>query len=167
MRRLHCHKALFPGCAEQASRCGEFSCCGARAPCSCSAEGQPLWLQGTGSTVVAHGASLLCGQEQCGIFQDQGLNPVFCTSRRILYLWATREAPRDWFLTTIWFSLITAKTTLDRKSPNSSRHEPCRHYLNSAAFATVQVKNQGVCFALNRSPANPRSHHYQLCDLGP
>ena len=49
------------GCGVRASHCGGFSCCGAQA------------LQCTGSVVVAHGLSCSVA---CGIFLDQGSNPV-------------------------------------------------------------------------------------------
>ena len=53
------------GCGEWASRCGGFSCFGARA------------LQGAGSVLVSH--RLSCS-EACGVFPDRGLNlcPLHC-----------------------------------------------------------------------------------------
>ena len=47
-------------------------------------------LQSAGSVVVAPGLSLCAA---CGIFPDQGSNPVLCVGRRILYHWAARETP--------------------------------------------------------------------------
>ena len=54
-----------------------------------------------GSVVVAHGLSRSAA---CGIFPDQGSNPVPCIGRRILNHCATREAP--------WCSLYS---TVDRR----------------------------------------------------
>ena len=73
-------------CGDQASHCGGFSCCGARALGTqasvvvahglSSSGSQALERRpsscGAGSVVVAYGLS---GSAACGIFPDQGSNP--------------------------------------------------------------------------------------------
>ena len=59
-------------CSVQASHCGGFSCCRARALGARASVVVAHGLQSTGSVVVAHGLSC---SKVCGIFLDQGLNP--------------------------------------------------------------------------------------------
>ncbi|XP_055446962.1 cell cycle regulator of non-homologous end joining isoform X1 [Bubalus kerabau] len=83
-------RGLLSGCGERVSRCGGFSCCGARASHGLPwasvvgrARAQELWFLGPeivtcgpwivqASVVVAHGLSC---PKACGVFPDQGLNP--------------------------------------------------------------------------------------------
>ena len=63
-------------CCSKSSHCGGFSCCG-------------TWALGSWvSVVVAHGLSC---PEACGIFLDQGLNPVPFIGRQTLNHWTTRQ----------------------------------------------------------------------------
>ena len=59
-------------CSVQASHCGGFSCCGARALAARASVVVARGLQSAGSVVVEHGLSCSVA---CGIFPDQGLNP--------------------------------------------------------------------------------------------
>ena len=68
----------FSSCGEGASHHGGFSCCEAKAW---------EWT----SVVVVY--TLNC-PSACGIFPDQGSNPVPCIGGQILNHWITREVPR-------------------------------------------------------------------------
>ena len=72
-------------CSVQASHCGGFSCCGARALgtgfSSCGTWASVVvacGLQSAGSVVVVHRVNCSAA---CGIFLDQGLNPCPLTSQ--------------------------------------------------------------------------------------
>ena len=85
---------ILSSCGAQASHCSGFSCCWAWALGHTGAVVVAPSFWNTCSAVVA--CKLSC-PTVCGIFSDQGRTHVSCIGRRILYHWATGEAPH-WFI---------------------------------------------------------------------
>ena len=76
---LHCCMWAFSSCDVQASLCGGFSCCRARALGRASFSSWSTWG--------------LC-PPVCGIFPGQGLNLCSCTGRQILNHWTPGQSVR-------------------------------------------------------------------------
>ena len=75
-------RGLFSTCSAQASHCGCFFCCRARALGTGASVVVAPGLWNTGSIVVAQGFNSF---KACGIFPDQGSNLCPCIGRQILH----------------------------------------------------------------------------------
>ena len=96
---------LLSGCGAQASPCGGFSRCGARAP-------------GTWAQQLRHTGLMLPWHVESSWTRDRTSVP--CIGRQILNHWTTREVPL-WFLYILWLEEMTAQVlTLKRRVPGSS-----------------------------------------------
>ena len=132
-------RGLFSSGHAGASHCSGFSCCGAQAP-GCGLQ----WLLFLGSRAQAQElrCTVLVALQCVGSSRTRDWTRVSCTSRWVLYCWATREA-REPFLRWLRKTLRVSWVTKIKQLHNRNVHftAPDIWHITRDVFSLPRKKN--------------------------